>query len=84
MLVLTRRTLQDEAATVRYRIYYKKKKKIDDRIFWLLNVKLAGAKVNGAKNLSFLLCCFFLFLFFCGVQSFAFFERFFFSDYGDL
>jgi len=28
MLVLTRRTLQDEAATVRYRIYYKKKKKL--------------------------------------------------------
>lgn len=70
MFVLTRRTLRDEAATARYRVYDKKKIKKDDRIFWLLNVKLAGAKEMVRKTRrSFVL--FFLCVFFW-VQSFAF------------
>lgn len=74
MFVLTRRTLRDEAATARYRVYDKKKIKKDDRIFWLLNVKLAGAKEMVRKTRrSFVL--FFFCVFFFGF-SLSHFERF--------
>jgi len=79
MFVLTRRTLRDEAATARYRVYDKKKIKKDDRIFWLLNVKLAGAKEMVRKTRrSFVL--FFLCVFFLG----SVFRILNVSDYGDL